>query len=225
MGNIAISLKLPEELFNRIKAEEENMSEGIRDTLTRAYMTRAKETVEIDFGESKSGITRADFLFPVGDVICASTNPQTQLWWCPDERLLQLREKAKIWTENGFKFYVGKKGGGTWDLPDMIEEPEQERRVNGRFCVSCHGVGAKIGDRLVWLEIHDTAAALKFMEYHTDIPCAVRCDIHKYSTDVEYKEAFDRANELFIYYWENNRPKRLESKALSESDVAEMLDL
>lgn len=230
MGTVIATIRLPEELLESIKAREDNPSEGIRKTLMKAYMETPEEKKDLVEAvvdrATRAAVAKVDgFVLPVGDVICRDTNPQSQLWWCPEERLAKVSELAKPWVDNGFGFHVGKSGRGSWYVPEVIEEPEQERRRNGRFSPSCRMMDAYVGDKLVWLEVVDPAKALKFMDAHTDIPCAVRCDIHKYSSDITYKEAFDRANNLFIYYAINGRVKRLSSDPLTRTEFCEMYDV
>ena len=231
--SIKVTIRLPEDLLESIKAREDSPSEGIRKVLTREYMDLPEHNKQSDSLVSavvsratREAIARVDgFTLPVGDVICRDTNPQTQLWWCPEERLAQVKALADVWETGGFKFVVGKVGNGTWYVPEVIEEPEQERRKNGRFSPSCRGMEAHVGDKLIWLEIRDPAKALTFMDTHTDIPCAVRCDVHKYSDDVTYKEAFEKANELFIYYANNGRNRRRDSDPMTQSEFCEMYDV
>lgn len=231
MSDNVITIRVDDELFEKIKARGGSVSEEVRNTLLSAYGLdkrdeRDKARIDRIISEAKSGVvTSGDdkFLIPVGDVICKDTKPQTQLWWCPVERLAYLKELCAPW--KGFMLHIGKDGGGTWYQPEVIEDSEQERRRGGRFCRSCRGVSALESDRLVWLEITRPDVAIAYMSEHTDIPCAVRCDVHKYSEDTMYKEAFDTANELFIYYAVNNRPMRLKSAPLSTSDIDKMYDL
>lgn len=231
MADIKVSIRMPEELLEVIRMKELKPSEAIRDALADKYLgTKTDETearLEEAVAKAKAGRMEVydEFKIPVGDVICFNTSPQTQLWWCPDNKMAQVKELARVWEENGFKLCVGKTGRGTWYSPEVIEEEEQERKRNGRFSPSCHMISAYVGDRLVWLEVTRSDKALAFMVSHTEIPCAVRCDIHKYSSDMEYKEAFDKANELFIYYWANDRPKRVSSVAPTESDLCEIFDV
>jgi len=217
------SFGIDERLMNKMREISEksgrSVSDLIRETLERRFFeaTMPELAHEIDiFGKvklpekaDKKDRDKDDIRFPIGDVICYGVNPQTQLWWCPENKIKVVEERAKDWVENGFEFKIGQQGCGTWYMPEVIEELEQERGKNKRFGPSCKMVEAELGDKMVWLEITDALRALNFMKKRADIPCAVRCDVHKYSEDVEYAEAFDTANEFFIYYWHHGRNKRI----------------
>lgn len=228
MSEVKISVRVESDLVDTIRARGDNVSEVIRALITREYGPSEVDEIIKKAGEETRVVekTRGDFNYPVGDVICGMTNPQTQLWWCPQERLKQLTDKCKDWEESGgFLFRVGKEGLGSWFIPEVIESEAQERRQNGRFSPSCKGMNANVGDRLVWLEIKDPSKALEYMDKNTDIPCAVRCDVHKYSESKTYREAFNTANDLFVHYYLNGRPKKTSTGTISKSELDEMYDL
>lgn len=220
---VNISLRIEQDVLDIIRDREDSASEAIRKVLRKTYFP---ESVIDDLDTTDYGIKEIGFRLPVGDVICYNTGfDQTQLWWCPKDRLLDLSELAKPWTENGFSYHVGSETGGTWYSPEVILDGKQERGRNKQFSPGCKGQTAHVGDRLIWLEIRDAGKALDFMDRNTNIPCAVRCDIHRYSEDLTYKDAFDRSQELFIYYWANGRSMRTSTSPLSKSDVIRMFDL
>src|SRR5574343_1149256 len=110
---------------------------------------------------------------------------QSQLWWCPVEDLDELESICRGW--EGFKLCVGTTGHGTSDMPEVIEYEWQERRHGSQFTGSTKGQEALVTDVLVWLEITDTDKAYNYLQEHSDIPVAVRCDMYRYSTDERYK--------------------------------------
>lgn len=222
-----ISLRIDPELEEILDSltDKKNVSSIVKDALHKHLLDQPILSKEDRLRiERKSTPKKDNFRLPVGDVICFSTNPTSRLWWCAVEKVDYVRELASVWVENGFKFCVGVEGGGNWHLPEVIEEERQERKVNGWFCRSCKGVSAYVGDRMVWLEIVDAAKAISFMYKYTQIPCALRCDVYKYTYDLGYATAFDRANNLFIHYHLNGSPLRLDD-TLSELDLVSMLDL
>jgi hypothetical protein len=131
---------------------------------------------------------------------------QSQLWWVDETTIKELVSVVKDWEDNGFKFWVGN-GVGTRDIPEKIEYEWQERRQGNRWTTSTRGDEALIGYRLVWFEIVDAEKAFTYMQSHTDIPVAVKCDIYDYSSNDRYRQVFDYANDLFIYYLHYGRPK------------------
>jgi len=233
MGDVKVSVRIKEDLLEKIKKSGEKVSDVLREELEKRYkrvITKSKdEPIDTHMKETEKIVrnipTRVDFMFPVGDVICVDINPQTQLWWCPEEWLAQVYEKSKVWEKNGFKLMIGQAGRGTWYMPEVIEEEIQERKISGRFSPSCKMVEARVGDKLVWLEITNPAAALEFMVNNTGIPCAVRCDLHKYSEDKEYAEAFNIANELFIYYWKHGISMQSKEEIAKKDDTFWTWDL
>lgn len=225
MGDVKVSLRLDSELIDLIKTRDGNISEAIRATLNAEYNGVVEQQTQKATKEVKSTVSKEAHFFPVGDVICADTDPQSQLWWCPKNRMNELSKRCKEWTENGFLLKFGQKGRGTWESPEVIEDVEQERKQGGRYSPSCRGNNALLGDCLVWLEISDSDKALDFMQKHSDIPCAVRCDVHKYMSDETYREVFEHSNKLFIHYCVHGYPLRLKSEPLSKSEWAKMYDL
>lgn len=141
---------------------------------------------------------------------------QSQLWWCPFAELEELSDICKTW--EGFKLCVGNRGHGTKDTPEVIEHEWQERRQDNQFTVSTKGDEALITDVMVWLDVIDTEKAYEYLQEHSDIPVAIRCDMYRYSTDERYKQVFDIANDYFIYYLYNERPKNI-SKDIDIDDI------
>ena len=142
---------------------------------------------------------------------------ESQLWWVDLRDLEELRDLCKNWVDNGFTLGVGVVGRGSQDIPEVIEYEWQERRHGNRWVVSTRGDVALIDYVLVWLEINDTEKAYDYMTTHTDIPVAVRCDLNEYSNNDRYKQVFDIANNYFIYYFSNGRPKDMQDN-LNEED-------
>ena len=142
---------------------------------------------------------------------------ESQLWWVDLRDLEELRDLCKDWVDNGFTLGVGVVGRGSQDIPEVIEYEWQERRHGNRWVVSTRGDVALIDYVLVWLEINDTEKAYDYMTTHTDIPVAVRCDLNEYSNNDRYKQVFDIANNYFIYYFSNGRPKDMQDN-LNEED-------
>lgn len=212
-----VSVRLPERIIEYLEENGHNVTETIKDLMERTYSggIRPPSVTCVDIGGVET-------LFPIGDVVCKDTNPQSQLWWCNESGLKELTLLSTEWEKNGFKLCVGVENGGSWSVPEVITEPIQERR-NGGYCVNSKMVGAYVGDKLVWYDIVDSAKALAFMVEHTNIPCAPRCDVKRYNADTTYKQAFDRANELFIHYFINGHGQRV--GRLSESEMAEIFDL
>jgi hypothetical protein len=142
---------------------------------------------------------------------------ESQLWWVDLKDLEELRDLCKDWEDNGFTLGVGVAGRGSQDIPEVIEYEWQERRHGNRWVVSTRGDVALVDYVLVWLEINDTEKAYDYMTTHTDIPVAVRCDLNEYSNNDRYKQVFDIANNYFIYYFSNGRPKDVQDN-LNEED-------
>ena len=227
MADVKVSVRISEEVLEELK-KTGNVSGTINEILERQLKlggVTEEKRVEAIRKRVEDVPVRLDFRVPVGEVICWTTNPQTSPWWCPEERLPYMKELSKDWEDNGFKMCVGAKGGGTWYMPEVIEEPAQERRRNARFSVSCKMVAAYVGDRMIWLEITDAKKALAFMRTRTDLPMALRADGHKYGVDKTYTAAFDLANELFVDYWRNEKPRTAEGESFTEGDFVTMYDL
>lgn len=142
---------------------------------------------------------------------------ESRLWWVDLKDLEELRDLCKDWVDNGFTLGVGVVGRGSQDIPEVIEYEWQERRHGNRWVVSTRGDVALVDYVLVWLEINDTEKAYDYMTTHTDIPVAVRCDLNEYSNNDRYKQVFDIANNYFIYYFSNGRPKDMQDN-LNEED-------
>ena len=142
---------------------------------------------------------------------------ESRLWWVDLKDLEELRDLCKNWVDNGFTLGVGVAGRGSQDIPEVIEYEWQERRPGNRWVMSTRGDVALVDYVLVWFDIVDTEKAFDYMTKHTDIPVAVRCDLNEYSTNDRYKQVFDIANELFVYYFSNRRPKDM-SGTLNEEE-------
>lgn len=234
---IKTSIRLSKELLNALQERTEkgqSVSDLIRQTLIDSIAKKPESNAiptEASFTEKAITIakpttpTRSDFIIPVGDVICRDTNPQTQLWWCPVEWLRHVERLCAEWVKNGFELHYGTKGCGSALVPEIIETESQERKQNGCYCRSTRGVEARIGDVLIWLEINDASKARAYMAVNTAIPVAVRCDVHKYMSDNEYRDAFDMSNSYFITYFVNKRPKALKTSGLTHEDFCEMYDV
>ena len=150
----------------------------------------------------------------------------TQLWYISPEKTEELKREAGDWVRNGFKLCFGKTTEGTNEFPGVITQEEQQRGVNMPYAASSRGVGAYVGDKLVWLEIKDTEMAYEFLLHNTDIPCAVRCDLILYTTDKRYKQVFDIANDYFQTYYCTRIPKSVKKTMKSERErLIEMYDL
>lgn len=188
-----------------------------------------------DEGFIEIGIERKEFtgksdtfVIPVGDVIMGGLKDNegescavTQLWWINAERLPEVKALCDVWIKHGFSLRVGSSGEGSKDCPYIIAEEEQQRGHNMAYAASSRGVGAYVGDVLIWLDLVNPDKAYDYMLKHSDIPVAVQCDIHRYSSDDRYKQVFDIANGYFQYYFLYKKPKDLRSKLLSEKDVLE----
>jgi hypothetical protein len=186
------------------------------------------------------------FIIPVGDVIMADVyitenndypkyrySPhkeytciaESRLWWCPEDKLDQVKMCAEKYTKNGFSFHVGRKGQGTYEFPEVIEYEDQERCVGSQWSVSTRGIEARMGDRLVWLDIEDTEKAYDFLKDNSDIPCAVRIDMERYTDDDRYAQVIDIANNYFIYYYTNDTPKPLIDIPSGKDYIRDMYDI
>ncbi len=144
---------------------------------------------------------------------------QSQLWWVSEEDIPELLGVCSKWTSNGFKLCIGETDKGTKDLPEVIKYEWQERRHGNKWTVSTHGDEALAGYKLVWLELTDTEKAYEYMREHTDIPVAVKCDINDYAGNDRYRQVFDIANGLFIYYYVKGRPKDIDVLTLRDEDI------
>lgn len=242
MEDTRVTLRLPPDLFYKLKKLADAGDTAVSDLINKVLIDQYREgtptmspVVEktVRREEIPDDLTFDDdvFIMPVGDVIGVANGQQTQLWWVSDTHSEYVKDCAKEWELNGFRLRFGEYSvdgdstSGTWYCPDVIEEPEQERRKNGRFAPSTRGVAAHVGDKLVWLEITDADKALEFMRHQSDIPCAIRCDIHKYTSDTTYQAAVDKANELFITYYTTGRPKKVDSLPLTEAELEDMFDV
>lgn len=161
------------------------------------------------------------FMIPVGNVIMKDTCPTSKLWWCPPERIDNVKAQAQVFIENGFTFHVGEEGNGTFYEPEVIEQESQRRGHGMPYSPSGKLIPALIGDKMVWLEIQDVEKAYNILQKRSDVPCAIRCDVIKYSYDNRYKEVFDIANDYFIHYWLYNKPKKL-NVATDKYDVLDV---
>ena len=181
-----------------------------------------------------------DYSLPVGDVIMYGVyfnkdkTPQyvyqptpeykhiaeSQTWWTPEDNVEKIKEIAKDF--DGFELHVGKPGRGTREVPEVIDDDLQERRQGNMWTVSTKGVQALIGDVMVWLEITDVFKAKATLNRRTDIPCALRADMILYNSDKDYREVFDKANDYFMFYHQNNKPMTIGHK-VDEKDILKKL--
>lgn len=210
-----ISVRVSQEILDNLGKKGLVISDIIRAHLEENYGTKTVTGADL-FVRSYS--------LPVGDVLCAETTPQIRLWWVNDSNLRELKSIVKPWEKNGFKLMVGETGRGSYNMPEVIIDTIQERKIGGAYGVSTNGVGAYVGEKMVWFEIVDSKKAIEFMKSNTNIPVAVRSDVFKYNGDINYKEAVDIANELFVYYFINGVGRRVGSK-LTESDILKRDDL
>lgn len=220
----SVTLRLSEDLLQAIQDvsnESRSMSDVVREALERQFRVGAssdenvRRTV-VEAGEAVVTRGRYDFILPVGDVICWGTKPQVQLWWCPESEMKNVKRLCVEWEQNGFKLVVGQRGKGTITVPEEIESESQERKRGGRFSIGCRGQEARIGDKLMWLEVTDAVKALDWMKERTDIPVAVRADLILYSTDSVYRAVVERAEQCFVTYATTGVP--LGRKQESEDD-------
>ena len=187
--------------------------------------------------------------YPIGDVIMhgiykavdESTRPQfkyqpsvgyvhlaqSQLWWCPEEEVENVKSLAKIYTDDGgFSFHVGELGRGSEDIPEVIEHEWQERRPGMLHTTSCNGEVALVGYRMVWLEIEDTEKAYDTLSENSNLPCAVRCNIMLYSQNDRYRQVFEIANEYFITYLMTGKIKDTRHTVIDEREhIRSMYDV
>lgn len=212
-----VTLRLDETLLEAIKAKagEASLSDLIRTTLEEKFVDERVEPKPVTAKATNisRGMTRYDFVLPVGDVICfGEDKPQIQLWWVSETEMHKVKTACETWEKNGFQLVIGSKGKGTYTVPEEIEYEVQERKRGGNFSVGCRGQEARIGDKLVWLEITDSVRALDWMKEHTDVPVAVRADLIRYSTDATYRAAVERAEECFVTYAVRGTPLGVEEE-------------
>lgn len=186
----------------------------------------------LDLGIEKKAFTEKDdtFVIPVGDVIMGGVQDRegnscavTQLWWINPDRVPEIKELCEPWIENGFTLHFGAPGEGSEQCPYIIIDEEQQRGRNMAYSASSRGVGAYIGDVLVWLELTNPDKAYDYMLKHANIPVAVRCDIYKYTDDERYKQVFDIANSYFQFYYVHRHPKNVRKTTTSEKELLERL--
>lgn len=233
-----ITTRLPNDMIEKLSLES-SASAVIRTALEEYYHRQGEEKVakavaipsevyKEDLVDSKEKYPA--FKIPVGDTICWDTKwAKSQLWWCPPNKIELVRDLCKPFTDcGGFTFHVGQDNCGSWYMPEVIMELRQERKRNGGFHVGCQMTPAYLGDRMVWLEIADIERAKEILAERSDIPCAVRCDIHKYSDDDNYKTVYELVNEYYMYYDRQHKPKRINKvgvTSMSPEDIAFIYDV
>lgn len=174
-----------------------------------------------------------DLILPVGDVIMygiknldGTEMGTSQLWWLDEAHKDAFEKACEPWIRNGLALCYGESGRGGEFMPEVIEYEYQQRGPGMAYSPSSRGVPAYIGARMVWFEIRDTEKLYKYLQKHSDIPCALRCDIVKYSKDERYREVFDICNKYFQYYYVNKSPLNLTKTTKSEKErLEEMYDL
>ena len=220
MAGKLISVRVTDEMFEKL-SKEGSGSEIIRQALDKHYniaKDEAEKKAELVKITARKG-TRA-LTLPVGDVLMRGMpGERTELWWCAEEHLDKIKSIAERF--DGCELKVGQLGRGTEYMPEVIQEEWQERKRNGCFTPSCRMDEALIGDSLVWLEVVDSKKAMKSFSTYTDIPCPVRIDVIKYSLDARYKEACDRGNWLFRYYYVNKRALNMDASTHKDNALKE----
>lgn len=144
-------------------------------------------------------------------------------WWVDEDLISELIGVAYPYTSSGFKLCCGDREGVTEGdtKPGVILYDHQERGGRmGHYGQSSRMEKAVVGDVLVWLEIEDTEKAYKVLMERSDIPCAVVCDMHKYSFDDRYKQVFDIADRYFIHFYQFKRPL-----TLKHTDIISIADM
>lgn len=141
----------------------------------------------------------------------------TQLWWMRPNDIPALETACEMWY--GFKLHLGDEDGGTEMMPEVIGTQYQVRKSGEAWSTSTQGDTALVNDVLVWLDITDPIQALGTLKTRSDIPCAIRCDVHRYTEDEDYKNAFDIATEYFIEYFITGSPKKLAGVSYSSDDI------
>ena len=174
-----------------------------------------------------------DLILPVGDVIMYGISDlngnemgTSQLWWLDEAHKDAFEKACEPWVRNGLALCYGESGRGGVLMPEVIEYEHQQRGPGMAYSASSRGVPANIGARMVWFEIRDTEKLYKYLQKHSDIPCALRCDMVKYSKDERYREVFDKCNKYFQHYYVNKSPLNLTKTTKSEKEYLEdMYDL
>lgn len=175
----------------------------------------------------------SDLILPVGDVIMygiknldGNEMGTSQLWWLDEAHKDAFEKACEPWVRNGLVLCYGESGRGGVLMPEVIEYEHQQRGPGMAYSPSSRGVPAYIGARMVWFEIRDTEKLYKYLQKHSDIPCALRCDMLRYSKDERYREVFDICNKYFQYYYVNKSPLNLTKTTKSEKErLEEMYDL
>ena len=174
-----------------------------------------------------------NLILPVGDVIMYGISDlngnemgTSQLWWLDEAHKDDFEKACEPWVRNGLTLCYGESGRGSVLMPEVIEYEHQQRGPGMAYSASSRGVPANIGARMVWFEIRDTEKLYKYLQKHSDIPCALRCDMLKYSKDERYREVFDKCNKYFQHYYVNKSPLNLTKTTKSEKEyLEEMYDL
>jgi len=128
-------------------------------------------------------------------------------WWCPQDKIQDIRDLVD--ELDGFSLNVGVLNGGNEYMPHVINDKDDERKLNGYWHVNTKGVSALVGDTLIWLTIDDVDKANKTLLKTTRIPCYIQVDINKYTNDSFYASIFDKANYYFMYYYTHEQPIEL----------------
>lgn len=141
-----------------------------------------------------------NFEYPIGEVVGTFENGRVESWWCPPQKLDEVREKCRDWVENGFILWEG----------EPLEDDLCGRGKDFTYSPSSKLMEARRGDIEVRLIINDPYKALEFMRRRSDIPVApVDVDLIRYTEDDTYKQAVDLAITYFKYYFQYGKPKPL----------------
>lgn len=173
-----------------------------------------------------------NLILPVGDVIMYGISDlngnemgTSQLWWLDEAHKDAFEKACEPWVRNGLTLCYGESGRGGEFMPEVIEYEHQQRGPGMAYSPSSRGVPANIGARMVWFEIRDTEKVYKYLQKHSDIPCALRCDMLKYSRDERYREVFDKCNKYFQHYYVNKSPLNLNLTKTTKSEKEYLEDM
>lgn len=213
-NNKTVSFRTTQEMIDAIASGKDKPGDIIRTALTEFFERQKQEPEEeVTPVSPRLPITKKSgrrLVLPVGDVLMRGmSGERTELWWIADEHIPEL--KSIMAKYKGCELKFGTAGKGADYMPEVITEEWQERKKNGAFTPSCRMDEALIGDRLVWIDIISPERALKSFRSHTDIPCPIRIDVIRYSDDDAYKQACDKGNALFTYYYTHKRPLDINS--------------
>lgn len=211
------------EALKKVENKSEVIREALREKLGLVDVDKLKPKIDSETGERIR-----PFEIPCCDVACFSDDKyySVQMWWCPQGRIEEVRALAKPFTDKGgFRFCVGEVGQGTMLTPYVIEEEGQERGENKLFSSNTHMIPAYVGDAYVWLEVVDTDKARKALCDNTALPCAVRADAFKYSTDADYNKLIDLCNDYIRHYFIFGTARMAFSKDITDEDIIKSMDL